>query len=454
MVLLSIQQPTGNQPRYGKVPMRVRACLVGIAVLASVVFLSIAKGSEDPFARFDAEVARRVEEVRALEEGRFLIEGLENLRIAAFGSSLTWGAGLSSKDLAYPHTISAHTDNYAMLSGGPNYPGVCAQTLIGNEKKYDLILLEYWLNAEQGLGQLATKLRRRFPNAFIITVKIEGPTHAKRKDPDTKKVATFAEWRDGLGLEETQDILTALEADTGDWFFPTREGADHHIKEIHDDVHAYRVRLPRRDTPKSTLALYLQWFEKGQIDMKPIGHEMLADMIRGTIETKLHFGSVDQLMAKSENLGSWGKGDSCHFWPTKESFTEDYSDSLHLKRMNRFSDKIALEVHGPGNFTVTNSFFNQRTLFISYLTSTKSYKPQSLSVKIGTLGVAHNLDPSAARTHHPIRTIALGFVPPGKRTIFVDLVGEPLDDFPRIVGVTLSDEKVTPREYGFYPHFH
>ena len=67
---------------------------------------------------------------------RDLSFGRNSLRVAAFGSSNTWGAGLDNRFEAYPYLLSPEVDNFASFSAGPNYASVCTQTLVGDDEMY------------------------------------------------------------------------------------------------------------------------------------------------------------------------------------------------------------------------------------------------------------------------------------------------------------------------------
>ena len=104
--------------------------------------------------------------------GRDLLGG--HLRYAAFGSGNTYGASdsLTSRYQSYPYLISEDIHNYALFSGGPNYPSACAETMVGDDHTYDVILLDYYLLANDGLLELAKRLRARFPHAILIFLEI------------------------------------------------------------------------------------------------------------------------------------------------------------------------------------------------------------------------------------------------------------------------------------------
>lgn len=402
--------------------------------------------------RNDKAIARRVQQVK---DGGSFMEGIEDLRIASFGSAITLGAGLDNEREAYPYLISNRTDNYAVLSGNPNFPAVCTQTLIGDERMYDVILLEYWLAAEQGLKELAEKLRNRFPDAMIILVKVMTPVHARRKESkSSKKHVSFQEWKDKNGLKagvSTNAIINAIEADDGFWFFPKRAKADRYVGRVKKSIGAFRVRLEHRPTDKETLQLYLQLFDHKHTKLNALGHQFLGYMVKGTIENKLKFASPHALI-ENEKFGTWGKGDECQFWSSMHEYDEDHSESIEFNKWNR-KGSFTLDINDSGNFTVHNKFVDERMLYVSFLTTSDDFFPPKIQTRIGSDGAPHQLQPSYTNPKHNVHTVPIGKIPAGSVTINVDFL-EDRNGYPfRIVGLTLTDEMSVPHEFGFMPRF-
>merc|ERR1719343_548560 len=93
---------------------------------------------------------------------------VDEIRYASFGTSITWGSGLDDRDnecYVWRLTENDHERgvNYAIRSGGPNYPASCVGSMLKDEE-YDVFILEFFMRAEEGLQTLLTRLRDRFPN--------------------------------------------------------------------------------------------------------------------------------------------------------------------------------------------------------------------------------------------------------------------------------------------------
>lgn len=433
----------------------MKAFLMGVALMAFSVLLSVVDMPLHAAQPRTMESDRRAQRVFVDQNSRVLVKGRDTLRIAAFGSSNMWGAGLENRFDAFPYLLSDEVDNYAMFASGPNFPSVCAQTLVGDDDVYDVIFLEYWLKASQGLPQLALRLRERYPRAMIFFVKIWSPIHSRRRGTDGDM--TFEEWRNSKFLpdEQINIIINALEADDGDWFFPDHPEADLIINEARKAVDGYNIRIPKKDTDKETIAFFLHFFNRLQAQLSPMGHAFLANMTATTIKRKLTMErtSVSELV-DSVGTGSWGRGDSCHMWYTDGGYSSDYSPTLVMRQFDPTRGKFALEVTSPGWLTVKNPFDDDRTLYVSFLSTVEGYYPEA-TISIGKAGAPMMLvpiNPDDTKGAHNPRTLPIGKIPPGETKIYITPQGN-TGNFFRIVGVSLTNEVAVPIEYGFGPTF-
>ncbi|KAI2496285.1 hypothetical protein MHU86_18242 [Fragilaria crotonensis] len=372
------------------------------------------------------ESDRRAQREFMDQNSRALVKGRGTFRVAAFGSSNMWGAGLENRFDALPYLLSNEVDNYAMFSAGPNYPSVCTQTIVGDDDVYDVIFLEYWLKARQGLPQLALRLRERYPNAMIFFVKIWSPIHARRRGNDD-----------------------------GDWFFPDHPEADIIINEARKSVDGYNIRIPKKDTDKETLAFYLHFFNHQQAQLSSMGHAFLANMTTSTIKRKLAMERTSVVeLVDSVGAGSWGRGDSCHMWYTDGGYNAEHSPTLVMRSFDLTKGKFALEVTAPGWLIVNNPFDDERTLYLSFLSTVEGYYPEA-TVSIGENGAPMMLvpvNPEDTRGAHNPRTLPVGKIPPGETKIYITPQGN-TGNFFRLVGESLTNEVAVPIEYGFGPTF-
>mmetsp|Transcript_21749 Transcript_21749/g.31228 ORF Transcript_21749/g.31228 Transcript_21749/m.31228 type:complete len:434 (+) Transcript_21749:18-1319(+) len=390
---------------------------------------------------------------------RELVKGKNSFRIATFGSAQTWGAGMDSRYGAYPYLLSNEVDNYAFFSAGPNYPSVCTESLIGDDHLYDVIVLEYWLKAREGLPELARRLRQRFPQAVIIMLKIWGPYHGRRVLVDNNGTATgvemtFREWKESVGGGNIAKLSSLLRNDTCEWYFPEHHQADEIIAEAAKNTSSFIVEIPHSGDAKTTIADHLDWFEEfDNAHLSPTGHAVVANHTRGTIMNALMGESVLEL-ANSGTYGNWGEGDDCHLWYTTGGASLSYSDTLKMNEFNNDLGKFALEVtdDAGGWFEVDNPFSDNRMLYLSYLATDEGVYPKTNITISGvslTLNPVTTLDKKKANLIHTVPVIEL---PHGVSTINI-IPLEKTSEFFRLVGLTFTNGIAVPLEYGFGPQF-
>ena len=100
----------------------------------------------------------------------------DQIRYAAFGSSITLGATLDNREKdAYVKKLSYDKGrNYGIRSSGPKYPAACTKSIMGDEE-FDVIVLEFFTVANTGMMELAQRLRERFPDAIIVVARLWDP---------------------------------------------------------------------------------------------------------------------------------------------------------------------------------------------------------------------------------------------------------------------------------------
>lgn len=413
---------------------------------------------------FGSLVSYQVYNVRQENYLRQLITAGDPLRVAVFGSSQSWGAVLKDRFDAYPYRLSPRVDNFAYFSSGPNYPAVCAQSVIGDKAVYDLILLEYYVNgAENGLADLARRLRERFPKAIIIVMKFYGPFDAVRKEsPSDAGGMSLSEWKQTLNLPRgsLNDLVKAVEQDTGYWKFREHPNTDRAINKVVREIGGYQFHLPTADEPQKRLVNYLRFFDKDTNQhLHERGHAWVADMCQKIVKRHLLKGK-GKLISQVDRatVGTWGRGDSCNIWKTTGAMTLPFStDSAKVTQYDTKRGKFAMEFTSDSYVDVENTFKDERTLYLSFIASSATGSYPKVDAVIG--GINTELDPNTDASKDKqgvgvIRTVAVGKVP-GAQVTRVELkpteVGTPLPF--RLVGVTFTNEEVTPVEFGFGPNF-
>jgi hypothetical protein len=338
---------------------------------------------------------------------------------------------------------------------------VCTQSVVGNHAIYDLILLEYYVNgAENGLAELARRLRTRFPEAIIIVMKFYGPFDALRaSSADKDDWQTLAEYKKASNIPagELNELVNAIEKDTGVWRFREHPNSDKAINRVVREIGGYQFHLPQSDTPKKTLVNYLRFFDKNMNQLLANrGHEWVADMCRQIVNRHILANQKPQRQVKRATVGSWGKGDSCNVWKTTGGMPHEFSNTLVLNQFDEKHGKFALEVDGSGWLDVQNDFHDARVLYLSFMASDVpgAYPDAIASIAGKSVPLSSNAQGKDKNKVGVIRTIPVGTIPPGTttRVTLTSSKGSAANPF-RLVGTTITNGEIVPLEFGFGPVF-
>jgi len=175
----------------------IKGKYIGLAIVLLLYITGVEKlnnyvkiVSHDYFGSSDRKLAQDISQWHPPAVER--IHSLSNrkpdteIRYAAFGSSMTWGSNLDDREKdAYVKILSNRGTNYGIRAGDPNYPAACTNSMIDIEE-YDVIILEFFHTSNNGLFELAMRLRERFPDAIIIIARFWAPSMLKNKDSNLK----------------------------------------------------------------------------------------------------------------------------------------------------------------------------------------------------------------------------------------------------------------------------
>ena len=386
------------------------------------------------------------------------------IRYLALGGASTWGQGLSldrrqiARD-AYPWLLSPTTHNAATRVGGPELSALCAQSIVGNEHVYDVILIEFSQHT-QGLALLAQRIRQRFPVATIIFVQLWSPssfaykTENQNEDQNENQNGMIVPWDDWwMNFHESISLDSAeykSRLRERDWFYVDDVQHTTVLQQSLERVNGLLYTLPRSEDPLTALESVADLFAESNLDdlsNSPIlytltsrGHDLVAQGIRDIVNSQNIFQRPDRNL-----VGTWGSGDSCHLWYE----TGQVKPHSHLK-LRQFSkqEKYALEVPSgkKGSITMENPFDQERIVYLTYMTTSASSHPNKVYPKTKvTLNGKPSviLDPyhdDNTEHRHITRTTAIGLVGPGTTVIQLQCLEETLAGF-RVVGVSLFANK-------------
>mmetsp|Transcript_1843 Transcript_1843/g.2579 ORF Transcript_1843/g.2579 Transcript_1843/m.2579 type:complete len:450 (-) Transcript_1843:142-1491(-) len=368
-------------------------------------------------------------------------------RILTLGSSVTWGAGMVSRYNAYPYLLSPNVTNLALRAQGPSYPAICAQSMIGNDAIYDLIILEFYQRAHDGLLHLTKRLRQRFPKATIVIIRRWQPLMVINKKTQTH----FRDWakKEGFTSLHAPELRETLFATTqaDDWLLARCEAQRGIQDQAVQDYGAILYDMPfNEQDPREIIAEQSNLFSSDFHHYSAEGHAYIANGILQTLREK---GVAVQ---RNDELGSWGDGDVCDTWFESGETSVEHSENIEMKLFTRVKHSLELPTADLGYISITNPFDAPRELFLSYMGTdppSKYPKTRAHLLKGGNINRQSiyrevDLDPTTTdyteHVHVGLST-SLGMVPPGKTTVLFRTLEENKEYPFRLLGYAISSEK-------------
>jgi len=215
------------------------------------------------------------------------------IRYAAFGSSCTWGAGLDHREEeAYIWRLSDFDQdrgkNYAIRATGPNYVAACMSSMIG-EEEFDVIVLEYYMHAHEGLLSVAKRVRERFPEAIIIMTRFWGPDRMLHHETYKNLVS----WAHDMGFDQSFihdksfHELYLKEAGDDFWMWPGSRNQREIQEAAATAVGAYLVKMPFNEIPDGSggwLDIGDKFLASDSFHLSALGHEDVAFRIKEIVD--------------------------------------------------------------------------------------------------------------------------------------------------------------------------
>lgn len=359
-------------------------------------------------------------------QARSLRGATRKMKVVTFGGSTTYGAGLSSRDLAYSQLLLRTTtligellidqsDNLAIRASSAVWPSYCLQSMITNaagpDVAYDIILLEFSVNGITGLNLLLQRLRRRYPFSMILYVDL----YSNRRPG----------WSNCVG--STCRISSV------------KQNA---MIELIRQYGGRIIDLPRPIDPSNYTSV-LHWFQHDEHHLNEQGHAYIAQKI---IE-HLHNHEFS-LKSPQLSLGDWLGGDAC------DSFFETGQSVLEMTggTMKEFSPrKFAYEVETEGTihfWTEEQSNAIPTPVLLVYMTKGDPSLYPLLEVRIdGSSDEMSMIDPINPKwaDDHVTKTSSVGVIGAGVGEHMIRMkVLPPQKDWPfRLVGIILCSACVS-----------
>lgn len=384
-----------------------------------------------------AQVFGRIND--GVSESSESINDISNLRYLAFGSSMTWGSGVQDRSNAYPYLLSSKATNLALRATGPNYPSICTQSMVGDEI-YDVIMLEYFSRASDGLKPLAERLRQRFPNAMIILVQLWNPKMISyRKNIHINKWVSEKK----LPLNDPK-LLEAVEAtSSSEWTFNMEwmRFCMNILEDTAKAVNGYILKGPpfpienyEKIDVKNLLLSTRSMFSDDWFHLSEEGHRVVAQAVKDFLQTIP--------VKRSDEVGTWGKGDLCHKWYESGKVDIPFSDGV---TMNQYKPgKYALQFPSTGGtLKISNPFEEPRALTACYLTTgpAPSIYPKTEMKINNSQSQSVTIDPVCNDFDFPVHVLSckkIGMVDPGESILSIAPLETTQQPF-RALGVALTN---------------
>lgn len=386
------------------------------------------------------------------------------IRYASFGSSVTWGSGVTDRE-NYVYIARMANDptkerfvNYGIRSTGPNYPAACLHSMIGDEE-FDVIVLEFFLRAHEGLLSLGLRLRERFPNAIIFVTRIWSPFQFRHKDQDRN--INLADWASekgfGSGFIHDPKFKEAFLAEGEDnWRYayedPTAPINTYH-KAAAEAIGAHIINMgfsDHADGPDGWLEQGDTYLASDSFHLSENGHSHLAKQMNDIVQ------KVG--VPKQRTLGKFKGIDYCNTWFESGEVGEGLiaspnSDVYRMPHTNKFVMSFGKEpdpddkdnVGEEGWIKVNNPSEEMMEVFIAYMTTgpKPSKYPQVEVIRNNNEKTKQILEPDTIgwgdKKVHTARLENLGKINPGAKNELISF--RPLEKtvYPfRLVSVAIT----------------
>ena len=401
-----------------------------------------------------------------------------DLRILAFGASRTWGAKLPDPSTqAYPALLSRDAVNLAIRATGPDYPSLCLYTMmeqhqheqqqtalgltghsngdsisrqgtnVPTEEQYDVIILEFFLDADEHLVRLAKRVRMRYPQATIIILRMWGPLSFEHVPTKTQQGLRGFLKQHGLTFDSPQMASVLRDRSTADdWKYTSFPMSRRFQEEAAEATGAIIWELDLPTNPIDAITSTAHFFDADMVHLSVRGHAMVAAEINKIL--------VERNVQRNDAVMPWSLQDHCESWYESGATTLFHSDSVVMNEFSPDAHKWALEMRDPVSSIVyiDNPLPHPAQLHVRYLKTTPPpgiYPTTRVTVSSETSksDTETVLEPTGTNQHthvHVNRVASLGVVPPGRTTLTFEAIEENKPRPFRITGVVLSalDEMV------------
>ena len=306
--------------------------------------------------------------------------------------------------------------------------------MIGEDAKFDAIVLEFFLDADENLIRLVVRLKRRYPQATIILLRISGPLQYIHLPTDSSEgLRHFLEQHSLVMHDPNFMSILKKETNPDDWQFePLSHQIDMQQKAIQESG-ALLWELPRPENPFEAFELYRHMYANDLVHFSETGHEIIADGVRGMLAN----------VQRNDGIGVW-EHDFCLSWFESGVTTLKSNAGVVMTEFDSKSHKWALEMTSSDSWIIVqNPLGRTAQVFIRYMKTTPppGLYPTTKVVTEGGMNKQVILNPTGKNTNsraHVNRIAKIGIIPPGEMKIYFMPI-EKGKQYPfRVTGIAIS----------------
>jgi hypothetical protein len=371
--------------------------------------------------------------------GRYLLRALKHhvgspdtttskkLRYLAIVSSKT------ARETAYPFLLDPEVHSLSVTS--MDLAAACSQSIVGTGD-FNFITVEY-IQFSESHAILIRRLRQRFPEALIVLIANLVPDMQLVLENGNHMIP-FRDWKIEHQNRSVVDLARSMIETSQQWSFINSSPQQiEELLQLDPLLFHYQLPIP---VDLSDLSEFLQYYNSDLTKLLDIGNEKIAIDLQNIVKQK-------KFQPQPGAMGSWGSGDQCQIWYVTGDFAlESTGRKVNLPTFFGLH-KHALEFSrvkssAKNTVVVDNPFASDRLLSLTYLTDANSmHYPRSRVIINGRATVVLQPFHNGSSRQHFARTTGVGYVPPGRSTIYLDPLQSTTYPF-RLLGASILAEEV------------
>ena len=313
---------------------------------------------------------------------------------------------------------STQVKNLGLQAFGPGYPAVCLQTMVG-DSPYRVIIIEYMLRADEGLEQLAHRVRHRFPQAILIFLNVCNPrmviviASGIRPDKDSIGLEAYQKHLGFKGLNDP-DLINHLQTNPHKMLINHRFDLPAIQRKIARSVSGYVWHMPmptKEDQVGAHVAQLAPFFSDNFKHLSKRGHAYLARRVQRLLRSMPPTNLPTMPM-----MNPWACQDFCASWFLNGKVPHEYGSRIKLTMLDEKAGKYALEVDpSGGSLILENPFPEPATLYFSYMATGEPRQYPMAKVILETDSTI--VDPVCEGPVHTAVTTKIGILQPGSNAV-------------------------------------